>query len=106
MAQKTVSALPTLITNRNENEAPTIASDGATTPAEYLSLFLDDTMLTTVCVHTNTKINQLKQKYKIQDNHTTKHVGLMELKGLLGIIILTGVKNKHIVTTEMWSYVR
>lgn len=39
-----------------------MVTEGAKTPTEHLSLFLDDTMLTFVSVYTNDKIASLRNK--------------------------------------------
>ena len=96
--------LPPITSARIEPGGTTTATSGATSPEDFFSLLLDDTMLARICVYTNQRIESLRQKYKIQDCVVTRNVGLMEMKGFLGLIILSGVKkDSHLTTEEMWS---
>lgn len=96
--------LPDLMCNRIEPGGPTVATNQATTPVECFSLFLTDQSLAAVCVHTNRRIRILRERFKTKEKHTTSDVSLIELKGLLGILILSGVKkDNHVPITDMWS---
>ncbi|XP_066937150.1 uncharacterized protein [Macrobrachium rosenbergii] len=84
--------------------APTTHTLLAKTCEEIFSLFLSDPMLGEVCMHTCDKIQDLRIKFKKQENPTFKDVSLMELKALLGILIMAGArKDNHLNTDEMFS---
>ena len=95
---------PIFRTDQIQPGAPTSHTLLANTPEEIFSLFLSDPMLADVCMHTCTKIVDLRIKYKRQDNPTFKDLTLMELKALIGILILSGArKDNHLNTDEMFS---
>ena len=84
--------------------APTTQTLLAKTVEEVFSLFLSDPVLAEVCMHTSNKIMKLREKYKRQDNPTFKDMSLMELKALLGILLMSGArKDNHLNTDEMFS---
>ena len=84
--------------------APTTHTTLAKTSEEIFSLFLSDPVLAEVCMHTCDKIQKLRVQYKRQDNPTFKDMSLMELKALLGILIMSGArKDNHLNTDEMFS---
>lgn len=100
-------ALPALIECYLVDGHPNILTTAtATTPADYLGLYFDDTMYAKICVHTNEKIDILRAKYSNVDAYALRHVDIMEMKALIGILIMTGVKrDNHLRTSEMWDKV-
>lgn len=84
--------------------APTTTTLVAQTVAELFGLFMTDPLLAEVCVHTAEKIDALREKVKRRDNPTFKDVSLMELKALLGVLIMSGArKDNQLSTEEMFS---
>ncbi|XP_066942634.1 piggyBac transposable element-derived protein 4-like [Macrobrachium rosenbergii] len=87
-----------------EEGAPTTNTLTAKTPLEVFSLFMNDPLLAEVCMHTGDKITSLRDKVKRQNNPTFKDLQLMELKALLGVLIMAGArKDNHLTTEEMFS---
>lgn len=96
-------SLPRLLTRKIEKGSPTSVTDGANNAADFISLFLDDAMLSSICTHTNYKMAQLAKNFKA-DIFTLKTVDLIELKALFGILIMAGVRNdNHLSSGDMWS---
>ena len=89
-----------------EEGGPTEVASGRNTPEEMFSLYLEDSVLAAICLHTNDKMDSLRQQFRDKDHATFSDVGIMELKALLGILIMSGVrKDNHLSTEEMWSHV-
>lgn len=64
---------------------------------------MSNTELAAVCVNTNRKIQQILQHFKDETAVTSSVVGLMELKALFGILIVSGAKgDNHISSTQIW----
>ncbi|XP_068203873.1 piggyBac transposable element-derived protein 4-like [Palaemon carinicauda] len=77
---------------------------GITRPCDFFALLFDDTMMATICVETNRKIETLRSQFKKADSYTFGEVSLMELKAFLGLLILSGIrKDNHVATSDMWS---
>ena len=89
---------------RTEAGFPSSVTDGATTEEEFLSLFFDDTMLATMCCHTTDKMTELAAKYKDKDQSYLKPLELMEMKSLVGILIMAGLKKDNRQPSHfMWN---
>ena len=89
-----------------EPGAPTQITMVAITPAEVFSLFLTDQMLAEVCVHTNTKMAQLRTSLKDPDKSTVRDITLTEMKAFIGVLVMSGAhRDNHLTTEEMWSHV-
>ena len=84
--------------------APTVATLSSSTPSECFELFMNDPLLAEVCMHSMDKITSLRDKFKRQASPTFRDVTLLELKALLGILIMSGArKDNHLTTEEMFS---
>lgn len=91
-------------TNNVKRGHPTPATNIAETPADFVGLFLNDTMLVKICFHTNEKIQTLREKYKSKQSNTLGTVDLLEMKALLGILIMGGVRrDNQAPSCELWS---
>ena len=103
-SQPNPSVPPIIRTDQFVPGAPTLQTLVAKTCDEIFSLFLSDPMLGEVCMHTCDKMHALRVKYKQQGKPTFKDVSLMEMKALLGILIMSGTrKDNHLNTDEMFS---
>ena len=99
-------ALPRIVKTHVEPAAPTAITLTATSPAEVFSLFMTDQMVAEVCVHTNRKIEDLRQKIKDKDKATFRDTTLSEMKAFIGVLLMTGVRrDNHLTTEEMWSHI-
>ena len=84
----------------------TIPADTRKQPVELFELFIPHRELAAISYYTDNKINTLKRKYKVQNDPTLSSLSIMELKALLGILILSGIKeDNHVGTDQMWSMV-
>ena len=63
-------------------------------PCELFELFMPDEQLAALVANTNDKILAVRAKYKWKKT-TTEEVSLMELKALIGILLMTGLKNDN-----------
>ena len=74
-----------------------------TEPHELFELFLPDEELAAMAVYTNDKILPYRAKYKAQ-KATTEEVSISELKALIGILLMSGLKNdNHVSPSQMFS---
>lgn len=70
---------------------------------ESWQLLFPDDLIEVVCLHTNQKITEFTEKYKSQGSHT-EHVGLLEMKAFLGLMLLAGVfKSGHEDVDSLWA---
>ncbi|KAG0721213.1 PiggyBac transposable element-derived protein 4 [Chionoecetes opilio] len=98
------ASLPRIVPSRIVKGSATAECDGASTAGDYLSMFIDDTMLEKICVHTNAKIDKLAGSYKQHEQYTVRHVELIEMKAFIGLLIIAGVrKDNHLPVASMWS---
>ncbi|XP_068215325.1 uncharacterized protein [Palaemon carinicauda] len=72
-------------------------------PHELFELFIPDEELAATTVYTNDKILAHRAKYKVQSS-TTVDTSISEIKALIGILIMTGLKNDNRVSVaQMFS---
>ena len=72
-------------------------------PEEFFATFIPDEQFAAMTVYTNDRIDVLKQKYKVS-KATTDPTSITELKALIGILIMSGIKaDNHVSTRQMWS---
>ena len=72
-------------------------------PEEFFATFIPDEQFIAMTVYTNDRIDVLKQKYKVS-KATTDPTSITELKALIGILIMSGIKaDNHVSTRQMWS---
>ncbi|XP_068204005.1 uncharacterized protein [Palaemon carinicauda] len=96
--------LPSIVKTSIEKGAPTIVTQSATSASDMFSLFLDDTMLAEVCLHTNDKMNAIREQFSATYSATFRDVNLMEMKAFIGILLFSGIKrDNYVATEEMWS---
>ncbi|XP_066978885.1 uncharacterized protein [Macrobrachium rosenbergii] len=70
---------------------------------ELFELFIPDDELAAMTVFTNDKIHALRVRYK-DFSPTTNLTNIAELKALLGILVMSGIKqDNHVSTLQMWS---
>ena len=99
-------ALPKIIKTHVEPSAPTAITINAKSPAEVFSLFMTDQMVAEMCVHTNMKMEELRQNFKNKDKATFRDIPLSEMKAFFGVLIMSGVRrDSHLTTEEMWSHI-
>ena len=66
-------------------------------------MFLPDEIFAEMTYYTDKKIEALRRKYK-KKSSTTQDTSISELKALVGILIMSGIKSDNMVSTElMWS---
>ena len=98
--------MPSITRCEIEEGGPTEIASGKELPEEVFSIFLQDSVLASICLHTNDKMECLRQEFHRPAHATFSDLGIMELKALLGILIMSGVrKDNHLSTEEMWSHV-
>ena len=74
-----------------------------TEPHELFELFLSDEELAAMAVFTNDKILAYRAKYKIL-TATTEQTNISELKALIGILLMTGIKSdNHVSSLQMFA---
>lgn len=84
-------------------EGPTPATHHVQTPLQSMELFFDELFIQEIVTHTNSFIDLVARKYKVLRN-SIQHTTTIEVKALLGILIMTAVrKDNHVSTREMWK---
>ena len=79
-----------------------IARDAAN-PLDAFSLFITDTTIDEIVIHTNSEILSRSQTYT-QEKATTSLTTSMEIKALIGILIFSAaLKNNHLSTQELFD---
>ena len=70
---------------------------------ELFELFIPDEVYAELVYYTNEKIALLSKSYK-SDKATTGETGISELKALVGILVMSGLKNdNHVSSRAMWN---
>ncbi|XP_068200688.1 piggyBac transposable element-derived protein 4-like [Palaemon carinicauda] len=73
---------------------------------DIFSLFLDDEILEDIVVYSNVRLALLRSKYHQKGNIAMKDIDLRELKGFIGILVMSAVRNdNHSTTKDMWDIV-
>ncbi|XP_068234350.1 piggyBac transposable element-derived protein 4-like [Palaemon carinicauda] len=99
-------ALPPMYTTSIEQGGPTSSVSSASRVVDIFSLFLDDEILEEIVVRSNVRLALLRSKYHQKGNVTMKDIDLRELKGLIGILVMSAVRNdNHTTTKDMWDVV-
>ena len=71
---------------------------------EFFELFLPDEVFAEMVLYTNLKIVSLRRKYKQNNKATTSDTCIAELKALVGILVMSGLKSdNHVSTKVMWD---
>ncbi|KAK3894878.1 hypothetical protein Pcinc_001374 [Petrolisthes cinctipes] len=83
----------------NYTPGPTPATDGVIEADEIFSLFLDDLTVSRIVYFTNEFIDKVKQKFKNLRN-MYDHTSTMEMKALLGVLIMSGVRRDNRISSE------
>ena len=74
-----------------------------TEPHELFEIFITDEELAAMAVYTNDKILAYREKYKAQ-KATTEETNISELKALIGILLMTGLKNdNHVSSVQLFA---
>lgn len=72
-------------------------------PIESWQLLVTDGIIEIICLHTNKKITEFKEKYSTQQAYTN-YVNLLEMKAFLGLLLLAGVfKSAHEDVASLWA---
>lgn len=83
-----------------------LASDeaaAASTPADFISLLLDDVMLTEIVRCTNIQIERKRTAYA-KETATVDPTSVIEIKALIGLLLHAGANNdNHLTVEEMFS---
>ena len=98
--------LPRISSIRVEAGAPTVdvIDSSATRMSEFISLFLDDEMLASVVLYSNQRLERLRANYGRNYSVAFHDVDLLELKGMIGLLIMSGAcKDNHVATKDMWD---
>ena len=98
--------LPCISSIRVEAGAATkfVVESDATRMSDFISLFLDDEMLASVVMYSNQRLELLRAKYGRQYSVAFRDLDLMELKAMVGLLIMTGAcQDNHVSTKDMWD---
>ena len=72
-------------------------------PHEFFERFIPDEEVAAITVYTNDKILAFRARFKAQ-TATTEETNIMEIKALLGILLMTGLKSdNHVSSRQMFA---
>ncbi|XP_068211224.1 piggyBac transposable element-derived protein 4-like [Palaemon carinicauda] len=97
-------ALPPMFTPRIEPGGPTSSVSSARRVVDIFSLFLDDEILQEIVVHSNVRLALLRSRYHHNGNADLRDIDVRELKGFIGILVMSAIRNdNHTTTKDMWD---
>ncbi|VEN54762.1 unnamed protein product [Callosobruchus maculatus] len=84
-------------------QGPKDIAQEASNPLAGFSLFISDTMIDEIVIHTNNEIQVKSQNYT-QEKSTTSLTTSIEIKALIGLLIFSAaLKNNHLSTQELFD---
>ena len=83
---------------------PTLPVSFSASPENYFKLLMSDDIIETIVQHTNDILTILRENVRRKHQATFQNTDVLEMQGLIGVLLLQGVKHEnHLATVEIFD---